>query len=177
MAILSRLPFIWRARSASTSKDGTSAPNPVAKDTPTALNAHGINFNTAPARVLNGATPRKPLDIPPATPAVKAPEPTPKAENGQATSTSSATPATSAPDGSAKPQPTYVPPDFAIDEWRRMKVVVIGAGYSGITAGIRCVTSLPASLAWYSRTHWLFVEGSLSVYRISILRSTRKRPV
>lgn len=30
--------------------------------------------------------------------------------------------------------------DFSIDEYRPMKVVVIGAGFSGIIAGIRCVT-------------------------------------
>jgi hypothetical protein len=31
---------------------------------------------------------------------------------------------------------------FSIDEWKPMKVVCIGAGYSGIIAGIRCVLSL-----------------------------------
>lgn len=30
--------------------------------------------------------------------------------------------------------------NFAVDDRRPMKVVVIGAGFSGITAGIRCVT-------------------------------------
>ena len=32
--------------------------------------------------------------------------------------------------------------DFSIDEYRPMKVVCIGAGFSGITAGIRSVYSL-----------------------------------
>ncbi|KAI0737191.1 FAD/NAD-P-binding domain-containing protein [Daedaleopsis nitida] len=37
----------------------------------------------------------------------------------------------------------YPPPDFSIDEYRRMKVVVIGAGFSGITAGIRFPQKIP----------------------------------
>lgn len=28
--------------------------------------------------------------------------------------------------------------DFSIEEYRPMKVVVVGAGFSGIAAGIRC---------------------------------------
>ena len=30
--------------------------------------------------------------------------------------------------------------DFAIDEYKPIKVIVIGAGFSGILAGIRCVS-------------------------------------
>lgn len=33
--------------------------------------------------------------------------------------------------------------EFSIDDYRRMKVVCIGAGHSGVTAGIRYVLLLP----------------------------------
>ncbi len=33
--------------------------------------------------------------------------------------------------------------DFAIDEYKPIKVVVIGAGFSGILAGIRYVYGIP----------------------------------
>ncbi len=38
--------------------------------------------------------------------------------------------------------PPYVLGDFCIDEYRPVKVIVIGAGFSGITAGIRYASSL-----------------------------------
>lgn len=159
MAIFSRLPSLWRRKSVSTpNHDATSSveallPAPVAQDTTTALAAHGVQLDPPPARVLNGAGPPKPLNIQPATPVISAPDPTPQAPrlNGHAaTNGYSATPSSSRPNGQAKAQTsTYVPPDFAIDEWRRMKVVVIGAGYSGITAGIRYAYSLPGALCSY----------------------------
>lgn len=37
------------------------------------------------------------------------------------------------------PSTPYNIGDFCIDEYRPVKVIVIGAGFSGITAGIRCV--------------------------------------
>ena len=43
------------------------------------------------------------------------------------------------------PQPKAEPVplgDFAIDEYKPIKVVVIGAGFSGILAGIRSVPNL-----------------------------------
>lgn len=42
-------------------------------------------------------------------------------------------------DTGKKTSPTFVSGKFSIDEPRPIKVVVIGAGYSGIIAGIRCV--------------------------------------
>ncbi|KZV72482.1 FAD/NAD-P-binding domain-containing protein [Peniophora sp. CONT] len=154
MAIFSRLPSLaWRRKNASTpNHDATSSveallPAPVAQDTTTALAAHGVQLDPPPTRVLNGAGPPKPLNIQPATPVISAPDPTPQAPrlNGHAaTNGYSATPSTSLPNGQANAHTsTYVPPDFAIDEWRRMKVVVIGAGYSGITAGIRFSQRVP----------------------------------
>ena len=44
----------------------------------------------------------------------------------------------------AQPEPINEVPtkiqlgDFAVDEYKPIKVVVIGAGFSGILAGIRC---------------------------------------
>ena len=35
--------------------------------------------------------------------------------------------------------------EFSIDEYRPMRVVVIGAGFSGVLAGIRCVFISPGS--------------------------------
>ncbi|KAI0682006.1 FAD/NAD-P-binding domain-containing protein [Earliella scabrosa] len=41
------------------------------------------------------------------------------------------------------PPSTFTPGEFSIDEYRPMKVVVIGAGFSGITAGIRFPQKIP----------------------------------
>lgn len=132
MTIFSRLPSLWRSKSVSTPKDSAhsslkSSSQPISQDMSTAV---------APAN-------SKPLDNSPAPPVINAPKPKPAPqtqpqaptlnENGHAR-----TPFSSVSSSNATPRSNYVPPDFAIDEWRRMKVVIIGAGYSGITAGIRC---------------------------------------
>ena len=41
--------------------------------------------------------------------------------------------------------------DFSIDEYDPVKVIVIGAGFSGIIAGIRCVSSPPIPTAMFMR--------------------------
>lgn len=46
--------------------------------------------------------------------------------------------------------------DFCIDDERPMKVVVIGAGYSGITAGIRC--------AWLAHAAACSFDGCVDVH-------------
>ena len=45
----------------------------------------------------------------------------------------------STPDVPAADGTPFVLGDFCIDEYRQMKVIVMGAGYSGITAVIRYV--------------------------------------
>ncbi|EIW55631.1 FAD/NAD-P-binding domain-containing protein [Trametes versicolor FP-101664 SS1] len=47
------------------------------------------------------------------------------------------------PKNSASSPPPYVLGDFCIDEYRPVKVIVIGAGFSGITAGIRFPQKVP----------------------------------
>ena len=42
------------------------------------------------------------------------------------------------PNGNTPPTP-FTLGDFCIDEYEPIKVIVIGAGFSGILAGIRCV--------------------------------------
>lgn len=39
--------------------------------------------------------------------------------------------------------------EFSIDDYRRMKVVCIGAGYSGIIAGIQYVSFIPLYLPFF----------------------------
>ena len=51
------------------------------------------------------------------------------------------TPFTTAEDGSAVDSRMTLG-DWSIDEYKPMKVAVIGAGFSGILAGIRCVIFL-----------------------------------
>lgn len=48
-----------------------------------------------------------------------------------------------APDSHSMGSQTFNLGDFAIDEYKPIKVVVIGAGFSGILAGIRYVYGIP----------------------------------
>lgn len=72
------------------------------------------------------------------------------------------------------PQPEAKPSvlgDFAVDDYPPMKIIAIGAGMSGILAGIRyvCTRHLVVFGSPDGRT------GSVSMSRILILRYTRKR--
>lgn len=188
MPTFSRLPSLWPSKGVSNPKDSTisspkTSPKPVAEDANTAAAAHGIQVDPSGAHVLEGAAPSKPLDISPAPPVISvppvtsAPDPTPqsqpKAPNQNGNGYPS-TPSVSVPNSNAKAKSTYIPPDFAIDEWRRMKVVIIGAGYSGMTAGIRCVISFVSISEALADEHLVITVASHSAYLTSISRSTRK---
>ena len=54
-----------------------------------------------------------------------------------ATDTNAAKASGAANAGSTLP---FIPGDFSIDEYRPLKVIVVGAGFSGIAAGIRYAT-------------------------------------
>ena len=42
--------------------------------------------------------------------------------------------------------------NFSIDEYKPIKVIVIGAGFSGILAGIRCVSRVRVRVRWNENT-------------------------